>query len=298
MVTYDFLMLAILVATVVWGLYKGMAWQIASVASLVVSYLVSIELREPVAKALGLEPPWGNLAAMLGLYLLTSLVIWMLFSLVKKTLDQWELKDWDRQVGAGIGLIKGLLLCIIVTMFAVAMTKDANRQHIVASKSGFYITKVIHQLHSVMPDEVNSVVEPYIIRYNQRINGQDPDWFADVDGPGDSQGFDLRKRLQDFRNDVQDRVQGRVQVEVQNQTNQFQNFVQQAIENPQEAESNWRQYTGQYGQQPGGGNYPPRMNIPAPALPEGSSWVPPYSQGSGPSPVVPQYPQQAPAYGR
>ena len=56
MVAYDFLMLAILGGAVLWGLYKGMAWQVASIASLVVSYFVSMQLREQVASALGLQP--------------------------------------------------------------------------------------------------------------------------------------------------------------------------------------------------------------------------------------------------
>ncbi|PQO42775.1 CvpA family protein [Blastopirellula marina] len=294
MVTYDFIMLAILTGAVLWGLYKGMAWQIASIASLVVSYFVSMQFREQVATALGLQPPWGNLAAMLGIYIGTSLVIWVAFSLVKKTLDNWALKDWDRQVGAGIGFAKGVLLCIIVTMFAVAMTKDASRQQIVQSKSGYYITKTIHVLHGVMPAEVNEVVGPFVERYDQRINGQNPDWFADTEsgsGGGGNSAFDpanfnLQQEFQDFKSNVQNKIQDRFQNEVQNQAGQVQNFVNETIENPQNIQSNWQQYTGQY-QQPQQGYVPPAMNVPTTQQP-GGNYVPQYGQPPQPGPYSPQ----------
>jgi len=307
MVAYDFLMLAILAGAILWGVYKGMAWQVASFASLVASYFVSMQLREPVAEALGLQPPWGNLAAMLGLYMATSLVIWVVFSMINKTLKNFELKDWDRQVGAGLGLVKGVLLCIIVTMFAVALTKDGSRQQIVQSKSGFYITKVIHNLHGVMPAEVNEVVGPFVERYNQRINGQNPEWFADTGG-GTSGGdgvaidpadFNLQTEFQNFQSGVQNRIQNKIQNEVQNQAGQFQDFVNQTIENPQNVQSNWQQYSGQYQppQQPG--YYPPQMNIPAPQQ-QGGSYVPQYSQPPQQTPYPMQngqpYYQQQPRY--
>ncbi len=307
MVAYDFLMLAILAGAILWGVYKGMAWQVASFASLVASYFVSMQLREPVANALGLQPPWGNLAAMLGLYMATSLVVWVVFSMINKTLAQFELKDWDRQVGAGLGLVKGVLLCIIVTMFAVALTKDDSRQQIVQSKSGFYITKVIHNLHGVMPAEVNEVVGPFIDRYNQRINGQNPEWFADSgngvpSGGGsavDPANFNLQQEFQNFQNNVQNQVQNKLQNEVQSQVGQFQNFVNQSIDNPQNVQQNWQQYSGQYQppQQPS--YYPPQMNIPAPQQ-QGGSYYPQYSQPQQQTPYPmqngqPNY-QQQPRY--
>lgn len=306
MVAYDFLMLAILGGAVLWGLYKGMAWQVASVASLVVSYFVSMQLREQVASALGLQPPWGNLAAMLGLYIGTSMVIWVIFSMIKKTLDSWHLKDWDRQVGAGIGLLKGALLCMIVTMFAVAMTKDESRQQIVKSKSGYYITQAIDTLHGVMPAEVNQVVGPFVERYNQRVNGENPDWFADTPGSfsGGATGgqggvidptqFNLQNEFQDFKNNVQNRIQNRIQNEVQNQTGQLQNFVNETIDNPQNVQSNWQQYTGQSGgqyAQPPQGYYPPPMNVPA-GQPQPGGYYPPQQPAPYPNqPTQPYYPR-------
>ncbi len=53
METYDICMLLVLVAATVFGAYKGMAWQIASLASLVVSYFVALRFspRSPTTSA-------------------------------------------------------------------------------------------------------------------------------------------------------------------------------------------------------------------------------------------------------
>ena len=306
MVAYDYLMLAILAGAILWGLYKGMAWQVASFASLVASYFVSMQLREQVATALGLKPPWGNLAAMLGLYLATSLVIWVVFSLINKTLTSFALKDWDRQVGAGLGLVKGILLCIIVTMFAVAMTKDESRQAIVQSKSGYYITSLIHNLQGIMPAEVSQVVGPFIERYDQRINGENPDWFAETGVGGstssggnstiDPANFNLQQSFQNLQNNVQQQVQNKIQSEVQNQAGQLQKFVNQTIENPQNVQQNWQQYSGQYQQPNQPVYYPPAMNVPGPQ-PQGGGYYPQYNPAQPTSPYPspssqPYYPQR------
>ena len=46
---YDILMLSVVLGATVWGAWKGLAWQIASLASMVVSYYVALRFRDPVA---------------------------------------------------------------------------------------------------------------------------------------------------------------------------------------------------------------------------------------------------------
>ena len=75
MPTYDILMLAVLIGTIAWGAYKGFAWQIASLASIAVSYMVAIRFRGPVADIIGGQPPWNTFLAMLVLYIGSSLAI-------------------------------------------------------------------------------------------------------------------------------------------------------------------------------------------------------------------------------
>ena len=69
MQTYDVLMLLVLVAATFFGFWKGMAWQIASLASLVVSYFVALRFSGQLAPMFGDSEPWNRFVAMLAIYI-------------------------------------------------------------------------------------------------------------------------------------------------------------------------------------------------------------------------------------
>ena len=73
---YDIVMLVIFFGSVLFGYRKGFAWQVASLASIIVSYFVAINFRNPVAQLISVEAPWNQFAAMLILFLGTSLIVW------------------------------------------------------------------------------------------------------------------------------------------------------------------------------------------------------------------------------
>jgi membrane protein required for colicin V production len=96
--TYDFVMLTVLVGTALFGAIKGFAWQLASIASIVVSYLVAYNFREPLSQSIQADPPWNRFLAMLILFIGTSLVIWVAFRMVSNTIDRLRLKEFDRRL--------------------------------------------------------------------------------------------------------------------------------------------------------------------------------------------------------
>ena len=126
MPNYDMIMLAVLLACTAFGAYKGVAWQVASVSALVVSYFVALNFSDQLAPHLAEEAPWNRIAAMLVLYLGTSLVIWMAFRLVSGLIDRVKLKEFDRQIGALVGAAKGVLYCVVITFFAVFLSEQAR----------------------------------------------------------------------------------------------------------------------------------------------------------------------------
>ncbi|MDP1562731.1 MAG: CvpA family protein [Pirellulaceae bacterium] len=169
---YDIIMLAILVGAVVFGALKGMAWQIATIAALFVSYLVALRFSEPVSQYIKVDPPLNKLAAMLLLYLATSLVIWIGFGFVRRSIEKMALKDFDRHAGAILGAITGVILCITITLFSVTLLKDDQRQYVTRSKSGLHITRWINEYQGMFPPVVDEVLAPYIQRLNQEMGYQ------------------------------------------------------------------------------------------------------------------------------
>src|SRR5689334_6451698 len=92
MQAYDVFMLTVLGAAIAWGAWKGLAWQIASIVSIGLSYFVAVNFRGPVSQLFHYDPPeWNNFLAMLVLYLGTSLVIWVAFNLIRDFLEKVQL---------------------------------------------------------------------------------------------------------------------------------------------------------------------------------------------------------------
>ena len=107
---------------------------------------------------------------MLILYVGTALIIWVLFRMVSGTIDRMRLKEFDRQIGALFGLAKGVLYCILITMFAVSLMGNNIREKIVQSRSGRYIAQVLDRSQAVIPTEIHDVVEPYLRSFDERFN--------------------------------------------------------------------------------------------------------------------------------
>ncbi|MBB3208309.1 membrane protein required for colicin V production [Rhodopirellula rubra] len=185
MQTYDILMAIVLIGAMLFGAIKGFAWQLASIASIVVSYAVAYHYREPFSQNIHAEPPWNRFLAMLILYVGTSLVIWVAFRMIGGTIDRMKLKEFDRQIGALFGLGKGAIYCTLITLFAVTLLGDRTRSAIIESRSGHWIAQLLDQSDAIMPEELASVVRPYLDQFESKFNPAGPlqPWLGEAQSP-------------------------------------------------------------------------------------------------------------------
>ncbi|MFP6694711.1 MAG: CvpA family protein [Pirellulales bacterium] len=182
---YDLIMIAVLIGAMVFGAWKGLAWQLASLASLVVSYFVALQFSSSVAPYIMEREPANKFVAMLIIYVVCSLIIWGLFRLVSNMIDRIQLREFDRQMGALVGIAKGILLCVAITFFAVSLTEDPTRKSIMTSKSGYYIGYAIDQAHAVMPAEIHDVVHPYLHKLDEQLEHDHVEFDGQDGGPHD-----------------------------------------------------------------------------------------------------------------
>jgi membrane protein required for colicin V production len=170
---YDIVMLVVLIGATVFGAIKGAAWQLASLASLALSYLAALRFSESLAPHFGQQAPWNRFLAMLVIYLVTSLIIWVLFRLVAGFIDRLRLNEFDRQIGALFGAAKGLLLCLAVTFFAVTLS-PGTREAILRSRSGYYMAILLQRADPVMPPELHDILDPYLDKLQQGLDPHAP----------------------------------------------------------------------------------------------------------------------------
>jgi len=189
MQTYDMLMILVLVAATLFGFWKGMAWQIASLASLVVSYFVALRFADQLAPMISNHAPWNKFVAMLVIYIGTSFVIWTLFRLISGVIDRVKLDGFDHQMGALIGFAKGVLLTIAITFFAVTILPQNQKDMIIASRTGEYIVRFLDKSHTVVPPEIHDVIHPYVERIEQRL---DPQYQGHPDQGQPATGFPIQ----------------------------------------------------------------------------------------------------------
>jgi membrane protein required for colicin V production len=166
---YDVLMLIVLAGALLFGVWKGMAWQVASLASVVLSGAVAIHSSPAIAPWFGSQEPWNRFCAMAVLYVITAGAIWMLFRLVSNIIDRVRLKEFDRQLGATFGLAKGVLYCVVITFFAVTLS-ESSRQVVLASRSGDLIARGIRNANPVLPEDVRKYLGEYIDQLDKGLH--------------------------------------------------------------------------------------------------------------------------------
>ena len=146
-----------------------MAWQLASLASLVASGAVAVRFGRLLAPCFGAQEPWNLFLAMLVLFVATSPAVWLLFRLVSGILDRVKLKQFDLQLGAVLGAAKGVLWCLVITFFAVTLS-ESTRRAVLPSRSGYYIARLIHRGGPVLPEEIRAVLGKYLDELDRQFD--------------------------------------------------------------------------------------------------------------------------------
>ncbi|MCA9157391.1 MAG: CvpA family protein [Planctomycetales bacterium] len=220
---YDLIMLIVLGMATIFGAIKGFAWQVASLASIIVSYVVAYRFRFDLAEMIQAKPPWNQFLAMLILYVGTSFVIWVGFRLLSTSIDRVRLKEFDRHLGAAFGLAKGLVYCLLITMFATSLLGPKQQAAICHSRSGYYISKALDNSMGILPQEIHDVVGPYLASLDDKLkNGGAFGDKVDSNAVGNGEASDSIwpsggiPGLEGFPTGMQNEIQNGIQNSIQN----------------------------------------------------------------------------------
>ena len=166
---YDLVMLGILAGAALLGYFKGMVWQLAWIAGIVASSYVAFRFGAMLAPFFGTQAPWNRFAAMLAVYVGTSLAVWLVFRVISGAINAVHLSAFDHQLGLLLGLAKGVLLCVLVTFFSVILA-PAYRHQIVASRSGRLVAELIVRADTYLPKEIHETVDPFVKQFEKQFD--------------------------------------------------------------------------------------------------------------------------------
>jgi uncharacterized membrane protein required for colicin V production len=199
---YDLLTLGILMYAMFRGAMKGIVWQLATIAALLMCFFFSGTLSAAVAPFIRVEPPMNQWIAMLILYLGFSFVSFGIARVAHEMIESMRIEALDRHLGAILGLVKGGMFSLFLTFFLVTLSHSA-RESIINSESGYVAAVVIDRLDPVIPGDLHALLEPYIRRLDApEIEREHREERLAREGRGDDYRGSLDRRDLDDRDDA------------------------------------------------------------------------------------------------
>lgn len=174
MTIYDGVMALIVVYTVIHGFWRGAAWQIAPIVSLVAGYMIAMPMSVTAAHWFG-QPPLNRLFALVTIYLLVSLTVYLFFRSFREGVEKAQLTEFDRHLGAILGGVKGVIVTLSATCILLIYVPP-SRETILKSESSSIASKLISTIYPVLPHAMHVLLEPYLHKLGDQlqIDFQDP----------------------------------------------------------------------------------------------------------------------------
>lgn len=152
----DALMLGLLLLSLLVGLWRGFVFELLSLAGWFVAWFAA----QWGAEAAGARLPFGSAGALLNhaagfvIVFIVALMVWGLSArLLQMLIKASPLSAADRVLGAGFGLLRGLLLLLAVTT-VVALTPAVGSQAWTQSLGAGWLMALLEGLQPVLPQSV------------------------------------------------------------------------------------------------------------------------------------------------
>lgn len=158
---YDVLAVAIVAFSTIRGAMKGVIWQVAAIAGLVLCFVFSESISAAAGPYVHLEPPLNNWVVMIGAYLVFSLGSFSIARLVTEWLEKIKFGDFNRHLGAIFGFAKGVVIVLVLTFFSVTVSENMH-DVLQNSRTGPIAANIMYHLHPVMPEKLHDALARYI----------------------------------------------------------------------------------------------------------------------------------------
>ncbi len=215
MTPYDMVMAGVIVAGMIWGAVRGLTWQVASIASLVLGYLFAHPVSAVIAPYLPGDAAVQRASGMLAAYVVVSGGVFAMAWMIRTTLRKMKFEVYDRHLGMLLGGLEGALLGLIGTMFVTSFA-PATREPIFSSTSGRIVSRLMDQAGPVLPDEIRKAITPFWAPLSQprpprrRRQGRRPRQPLPPDSDGPSLDDSVRRVKAQVGRAVGDAVKGEI----------------------------------------------------------------------------------------
>ena len=168
MVWYDIVVLAILAYCAWQGAQRGLVTQLAWIAALILCFKFADQLAPAIEPQINVEQPLRHWIAMFILYLGFSIGAFMLARIMNSWLEQAKFKDFDRHLGGVFGLVKGGIIVMVITFFAVTLS-ESLKATVLQSGTGRVACRVLDGIQPLTPQYFPEYWHEYLDRYQKEL---------------------------------------------------------------------------------------------------------------------------------
>lgn len=152
----DWVLLAVLLISMIVGIKRGFVFELLSLLGWVVAWFAAQWFAADIARFVPVGKPGGplNLATGFVVCFLAAIIVWSLVAhIVRFLIQATPLSIPDRALGAGFGLLRGLvLLFAVATVMALTPLGKSGAWH--ESRGAAWLNASLHGLKPVLPEQV------------------------------------------------------------------------------------------------------------------------------------------------
>ena len=152
----DWALLGVLALSAAVGLWRGLVFEVLSLAGWVAAYIAAQAFADSAAPLLPIGAPGSalNQGTAFALVFVLALIVWALASrLLRMVIHATPLQVVDRVLGGGFGLLRGAVLLLAVAT-AVSLTPAARSTAWRQSQGADWLLVVLQGMKPVLPDSL------------------------------------------------------------------------------------------------------------------------------------------------
>lgn len=156
----DLLLLGLLAVSVLVGLWRGLVFELLSLAGWMAAYFGCPFVAPLIAQWLPSQrmgPSLVHVSSLLLAFLLILLIWGLAAKLLRALVHASPLSVFDRLMGAGFGIVRGVLVCLLLVV-VVSMTPAAASTTWQASQVAPWLQAVLQGLRPVLPADVVKLI--------------------------------------------------------------------------------------------------------------------------------------------
>ncbi|MBR2695151.1 MAG: CvpA family protein [Thermoguttaceae bacterium] len=153
--TFDVFVILFLFYCIFMGGKRGIFLQITSIVSLLAGWYVSSRYSVNFKSYFPLGDALSGKAASIATFFAVEIGVLILGKVLSGMLVGGILKEANRQLGALFGLVKGLIVCLVVTYFAVTLS-STSKKFVIGSQSGRMMIQLLCEIQKIIPDNAQT----------------------------------------------------------------------------------------------------------------------------------------------